>query len=293
MTVQLRGKSVLVTGVTSGLGRELAVVLTRRGAQVVGMGRREEPGLALQEELRRAGSSFAFVAGDITVRADCDRVVARCRSEFGQVDVLINNAANTRPTGRLEETTDEEWTGTLNPNLYGAFNMCRAVLPAMHAQRDGVIINIASIAGVQGLVRHAAYGAAKAGLIQLTRVLAVENSGRGVRANTIVIGSVETAGSNRARAQISANWAPAASGGPLAAMRMSVTEAAKAVTLLCSDDARPVTGAVLAVDNGYSAGWPFSTLMELGSSGLLPDAAPSGAPPRAAALAPGRVRDES
>jgi NAD(P)-dependent dehydrogenase (short-subunit alcohol dehydrogenase family) len=147
----------------------------------------------------------------------------------------------------------------------------------MQSRQEGVIINIASFAGVQGLVQHGAYGAAKAGLIQLTKVLAVENFGRGVRANAVIMGSVATEGNEAARASIAEgahghDWVPGRSrGGPLAPARMQPVDAARAVAVLCSDDAREITGASIAVDRGYSAGWLAATLIQLGVGGLLPD----------------------
>jgi NAD(P)-dependent dehydrogenase (short-subunit alcohol dehydrogenase family) len=278
VTVLLNGRVILVTGTTSGIGRGIAILFAQRGAEVVGMARRAEIGKSLERELDGHEGSFSFVQGDITHPDDCSKAVALTIERHGRVDVLINNAANTLPTGRIEETTDEEWIGTLEPGLRGTFNMCRAALPAMQRQQDGTIINVSSYAGIQGLSKHGAYGAAKAGVIQLTKVLAVENVEHGVRANAVIMGSVETEGWKAARASMSEEWDtvkngtdPPTAGGPLAAMKMQTEDVAKAIALLCTEDARCINGSTLAIDRGYSAGWHFSTMMKLGVSGQLPN----------------------
>jgi NAD(P)-dependent dehydrogenase (short-subunit alcohol dehydrogenase family) len=264
MTVMLNGRVVLLTGATSGIGRGIATLFVERGANVVGMARRAELGEALAKQLDGTSGSFFFVRGDITQEDDCQRVVEAAYQRHGRIDVLINNAANTGVLrGRVEEATDEEWARSIDTDLTGTFRMCRSVLPLMHRQGDGTIVNISSFAGVQGLIRHGAYGAAKAGVIQLTRVLAVENVAYGVRANAVIMGSVNTEGSNARRSSNSR--------GPLNAMRMEPADAARAIAILCTEDARSITGSTLAVDRGYTAGWHFSTLIQLGANGLLPD----------------------
>lgn len=271
MTVALSGRVVLVTGTTSGLGREIARVFTRRGAMVVGMARREEAGRELEQELEVCDGSFLFVTGDITRPDDCARAVEATVERFGRIDVLINNAANTRPTPRVESMTDEDWRGTIDPDLTGTFQMCRAVLPTMQKQGDGAIISVASTAGVHGLGNHAAYSAAKGGVISLTRVLAVENLDYGIRANAVVLGGVETEGFQRSMAT-TGNWvAGKSTGGILAKMRMQPESVAKAIALLCSEDAAEITGSTVAIDRSSSAGWHHAVMNQMGASGELPD----------------------
>jgi NAD(P)-dependent dehydrogenase (short-subunit alcohol dehydrogenase family) len=270
MTTSYVGKVILVTGATSGLGRALVTLLAGRAAHVVGMARRVEVGQALEQELAAAPGTFTFVEGDVTKPGDAERAVAAVVERHGRLDALINNAANTAPTGRVENTTDDAWRQILEPDLTGPFYMCRAALPVMQKQQDGVIINIGSYGGTQGLFGLGAYGAAKAGLLQLTRVLAVENADRGVRANAVILGSVETEGWRQSRALTGpANEQERPDDGPLGRMRMQPEEAAKAIAVLCGDDARVITGAELSIDRGYSAGWGFATLLKLGSSGQL------------------------
>lgn len=273
MTVSLEGKVAIVTGGISGIGLGIATTLMDRGALVVAMARRENTGLEVQATLTANGLPFTFVRGDVTSSSDCEHVVDSALAKHGKIDVLINNAATTLPTPSIEQVTEEEWDRALDPNLKGAFLMTKAVLPHMKARSDGVIINIASFAGVQGLFNHGPYGASKAGLIHLTKVTAVENFGTGVRANVVLMGSVATEGNARSRATASdGNWQEgASSGGIFGRARMQPEDAGRAICVLCSDDAREITGSEIAVDRGFAAGWASATLIRLAINGQLPE----------------------
>jgi len=274
MTVRLDGKVAVVTGGISGIGLGIARTLMERGASVVAMARREDTGREVEAALVAAGLPFSFVAGDVVSGADCERTIASALDRHGKVDVLVNNAATTLPTPSIEQVTEEEWDRTLDPNLKGAFLMTRAVLPHMKARHDGVIINIASFAGVQGLFNHGPYGASKAGLIHFTKITAVETFGTGVRANVVIMGSVATEGNARSRAAASGGkWEEGkSSGGVFGQARMQPEDAGRAICVLCSDDAREITGSEIAVDRGFAAGWMSATLVRLAISGQLPEA---------------------
>ena len=274
MTVRLDGKVALVTGGISGIGLGIARTLMERGASVVAMARREATGREVEAALVAEGLPFSFVAGDVASGADCERAVAHALERHDKLDILINNAATTLPTPAIEQVTEAEWDRTLDPNLKGAFLMTKAVLPHMKGRHDGVIINIASFAGVQGLFNHGPYGASKAGLIHFTKITAVECFGTGVRANVVVMGSVATEGNARSRAEASGGkWKEGeSSGGVFGQARMQPEDAGRAICVLCSDDAREITGSEIAVDRGFAAGWMSATLIRLAISGQLPDA---------------------
>ena len=274
MTVRLDGKVALVTGGISGIGLGIARTLMERGASVVAMARREATGREVEAALVAEGLPFSFVAGDVASGADCERAVAHALERHDKLDILINNAATTLPTPAIEQVTEAEWDRTLDPNLKGAFLMTKAVLPHMKGRHDGVIINIASFAGVQGLFNHGPYGASKAGLIHFTKITAVECFGTGVRANVVVMGSVATEGNARSRAEASGGkWKEGeSSGGVFGQARMQPEDAGRAICVLCSDDAREITGSEIAVDRGFSAGWMSATLIRLAIGGQLPEA---------------------
>jgi NAD(P)-dependent dehydrogenase (short-subunit alcohol dehydrogenase family) len=240
------------------------------------MARRPEPGRQLAAEIEADGGTFLFVAGDVSRTEDCEAAVAETRDRFGRIDVLINNAANALPFGRVEETTDEDWHAVVGPTLEGVLRMSRAVLPTMLDQDDGVLLSVASIAGVQALARNAAYGAAKAAVIQLMRVIAVENFGTGIRANTVIVGAAPTemaaAGMiDMGRSLRGPDWLPdpTAGGGALAAAMVDPEQLGRSIAVLCSDDAREINGATIAMDRGFSAGLLTSTALYLGAAQLL------------------------
>jgi NAD(P)-dependent dehydrogenase (short-subunit alcohol dehydrogenase family) len=160
------------------------------------------------------------------------------------------------------------------PTLEGPLFMSRAVLPAMRAQQGGVIITIASGAGIQGLATMGAYGMSKAAAIQLARVIAVENMEFGIRANALIVGAVATELSlaslvARGRDMFGDAWSPPAPDG-MDPMMIPPENLADAVLMLCSPEAREINGAVIAVDRGFSAGAYNSALIGLAAAGLLP-----------------------
>jgi NAD(P)-dependent dehydrogenase (short-subunit alcohol dehydrogenase family) len=270
---RLAGRAAVVTGVSSGFGRATALALAAEGARVVGMARREEPGRELEAKVRDAGGELVFVPGDVRQVEDCRRAVAAAADGFGRVDILVNNAgtAGTDPVAASHEVTEADWDDVVDTNLKGAFFCCRFALEHMVRQRDGVILNIASINAVQAVARMPAYNASKAGLLQMSNTLAVEYTELGIRVNAIVLGGGPTPtadGVSDAMAHLMRGEdyvrppRTGSSGGFEAFGRLVVT--------LCSDDARLITGAVIAVDRGISAGLLSSTMVYLRQGGLLP-----------------------
>jgi NAD(P)-dependent dehydrogenase (short-subunit alcohol dehydrogenase family) len=274
MSVDLTGQVALVTGATRGIGRALSLALAARGASIVGTARSPEPADSLREEIEALGSSFTFVRADAGCWEDCQHVAAAALEQHGRVDILLNNAGTSLPQVRIDEIEEEDWRAVAGPTLEGPLFMSRAVLPAMRARQGGVIITVASGAGIQGLATMGAYGMSKAAAIQLARVIAVENMEFGIRANALVVGAVATELSlaslvARGRDMFGEAWSPPAPDG-MDPMMIPPENLADAVLMLCSPEAREINGAVIAVDRGFSAGAYNSALIGLAAAGLLP-----------------------
>ena len=183
----LSGKVALVTGASKGLGREIALTLGRAGANVA-LFSRSKAGLQETESLLRdEGLRSMFLCGDVSNSTDVEEVVKRTVAEFGQIDILINNAAvNVRHP--LEEFNDEDWFKIINTNLTGSFFCIRAVTPYMKKQQWGRIINLGSMLGLIALPQRAAYCSSKAGLHALTKVSALELASFNITVNAIAAG---------------------------------------------------------------------------------------------------------
>jgi NAD(P)-dependent dehydrogenase (short-subunit alcohol dehydrogenase family) len=232
----------LVTGVSSGIGRAVAERLVADGATVVGL------------DLRAEGpDGVEVVAGDVTDRAAVDAVVAHAVAAQGRLDVVAN-VAGIPQFGRVDDLSDAEWQRQLDVNLTGPFTVCRAALPHLRATR-GCIVNVASIAGLQGQAYTAAYCASKGGLVALTRALAVELALDGVRVNCVCPAAVDTP----LLAEVAHRIPPDADPRLLDRLQMLMPglvtpgQVADAVAWLASDAAALVTGQALALDGGRSA----------------------------------------
>lgn len=244
---QLSGKVALVTGASSGLGAEVARLFAERGATVFGIARDTARLAAVFDEV--PGGAFASV--DITDPQACRDAVAECVARFGRLDVLVN-AAGFHQMRHTADVTDQDWAYDLAVNLNGPFYLCRAALPHL-LEAGGNIVNVASVAGVEGEVYSAGYCAAKHAVVGLTRALAVEFTRERLRVNVVCPGGMLTP-------QVTDFTAPQDPDYKLimriAAPRglMEPRDVAAVIAFLASDDAAAVHGAVYEVDNGKLAG---------------------------------------
>jgi meso-butanediol dehydrogenase / (S,S)-butanediol dehydrogenase / diacetyl reductase len=244
---QLSGKVALVTGASAGLGATTARLFADQGATVFGIARDATRMAEVFADL--PGSTFASV--DISSREACAAAVADCVERFGRLDVLANIAGfhKMRHTASM---TDEDWDVDLAVNLTAPFALCRAALPHLLAS-GGNIVNVSSIAGVEGEVYSAGYCAAKHGLVGLTRALAIEFTKEKLRVNAVCPGGMPTAQATEFEAPENADWDLIMR---IASPRgfMATEDVAKVIAFLASDDAAAIHGAVYRVDNGKGAG---------------------------------------
>ncbi|CAJ1581189.1 SDR family oxidoreductase [[Mycobacterium] wendilense] len=187
------GRVAVITGGGTGIGRASALVLAERGADIVLAGRREEPLKATAHEIEALGRRALTVPTDVTSAEECQALVDATVSEFGRIDVLLNNAGGGE-TKSLMKWTDEEWHQVLDLNLSSAWYLSRAAAKPMIAQGRGSIVNISSGASLLAMPQAAIYGAAKAGLNNLTGSMAAAWTRKGVRVNCIACGAVRTPG---------------------------------------------------------------------------------------------------
>ncbi len=248
--VQFEGKVVAVTGAAGGIGRELCRHFGGEGAAIAAFDK--SPAVVdFAEELRKAGIRAEAAVVDIGDAEAVANAFARLQASLGDVDILVNNAGvSSNPS--LDKTTPRDFAADVNANVNGAYNCCYAVLPGMKAKRAGAIVNIGSVNGLAAL-GDPAYSAGKAGMISLTRSLATEFGRFGIRANIVCPGTVRTpiwasriARNPKVLEQL-ARWYPL---GKI----VEPIEVMRAVAFLASDAASAITGAVLPVDCGLTAG---------------------------------------
>lgn len=246
------GRSVIVTGAGSGIGRAAALAFAAQGDRVVAADLNAEGAQAVVKEIEEAGGTAVAVTGDLSEQSVVDAVVAAAVERFGGVDVLVNNAAIMDRMSAVADVSDAEWERVIRVNLTAPFQLTRAVLPHMLAAGKGAIVNTASEAGLRGSAAGAAYTASKHGMVGLTKNLAVMYRKQGIRANAIAPGGTQTG--IVVDAEQGAHG-PAALGphfvnvGRLA----QPEEQAAAIVFLASDAASNINGVVLPVDDGWSA----------------------------------------
>jgi NAD(P)-dependent dehydrogenase (short-subunit alcohol dehydrogenase family) len=248
---RLTNKIAVITGAGTGIGRAIALSFTREGAKVALVGRRKDLLKAVAEE---AGGSTLVLAGDVSQRRDIDRILAETAAHFGGVNVLVNNAGILH-IGTAEEITEEQWDETFNINVRGLWLLSRSVLPHMRKAGGGSIINVASVLGINGARKRAAYAPSKGAVVLLTKCMAVDYGHENIRVNALCPSFVETdltAEVIRKAPDPKAVRAERISVHPLGRLGQPGDMAGLAV-FLASDESSWMTGATLPVDGGYLA----------------------------------------
>lgn len=244
----LEGKTALITGAARGIGKAIAIKFASEGADIAFTDLViDENALNTQKEIEALGVKCKGYASDASNFQQTEEVVAEVKKDFGHIDILVNNAGITKD-GLMLRMSESDWDKVLNVNLKSAFNFIHAVLPIMLRQRSGSIINMASVVGVHGNAGQSNYAASKAGLIALAKSIAQEVGSRGIRANAIAPGFIETAMTAALPEEIRKEWAakiPLRRGG-------KPEDIANVATFLASDLSGYVSGQVIQVDGGMN-----------------------------------------
>jgi 3-oxoacyl-[acyl-carrier protein] reductase len=244
----LTGKTALITGAARGIGKAIALKFAQEGANIAFTDLViDENGKQTEAEIAALGVKCIGYASNAADFAQTEEVVNAVKEEFGQIDILVNNAGITKD-GLMMRMSEAQWDAVIAVNLKSAFNFIHACTPIMMRQRSGNIINMASVVGVHGNAGQSNYAASKAGLIALAKSIAQELGSRGIRANAIAPGFIETAMTGALPEEVRKEWCakiPLRRGG-------QVEDIANVATFLASDLSSYVTGQVLQVDGGMN-----------------------------------------
>ena len=244
----LTGKTALITGAARGIGKALALKFAEEGANIAFTDLViDESGEETRKEIEAKGVKCLAYASNAANFEETAEVVKKIHEDFGTIDVLVNNAGITKD-GLMLRMTEAQWYAVINVNLKSAFNFVHACLPIMMRQRGGSIINMSSVVGVHGNAGQANYAASKAGMIALAKSVAQEMGSRGVRANAIAPGFIETAMTHQLSDEVRKEWMkqiPLRRGG-------QAEDVANVAVFLASDLSSYVTGQVIQVDGGMN-----------------------------------------
>ena len=253
MSPELEGKVGLVTGGTSGIGRDTAILFAKVGAKVAVAGRREAEGQETVDLIRAAGGDGLFVKTDVTRASEVDALVRKTVEKFGRLDVAFNNAGTEGVWIPIARQSEEDFDRTININLKGVWLCLKYEIRQMLRQGGGgAIVNAGSVYGLIGSVGAAAYSASKCGVLGLTKTAALENARNGIRVNAVCPAAVETAMADRLFGapkihEHAIRYHPIGRFG-------TPREIAQAVLWMCSDCASFMTGQSLVLDGGFLAG---------------------------------------
>jgi NAD(P)-dependent dehydrogenase (short-subunit alcohol dehydrogenase family) len=254
--MRLAGKTALITGATSGIGKATAILFAEEGAGVAVIGRDDDRGRAVEEEICSAGGQAIFVRADVRRADDCRRAVGETVDAFGRLDVLFNNAGVYVANDAIG-CSEEEWDAQVDTSLKGTFLMSKFALPHMVAQGSGSIVNCSSGWGLVGGEKAAAYCAAKGGMVVMTKAMALDHGRQGIRVNAVCPGDTDTPMEREDAKSRGLSWDEyvrwAVEGRPISRMA-SPEEVARAVLFLASEESSFITGAALPVDGGGVAG---------------------------------------
>lgn len=244
------GKVVLITGATSGIGEATAYAFAKEGAKVFFCGRRENLGKRVEAKIAEFGGAATYFKADVRNEAEVKNFVDAGVKKYGRLDIAFNNAGIEAPPKSIAELSLEEWENVMRTNITGVFLAMKYEVPYLLKNGGGAVINTASVGGHCGFASIAPYGASKAGVMQLTRVAAMELTDKNIRVNSISPGAVDTPMLRRALASWGTKPEEAAAGYPVKRLA-TAEEMARAVMFLASDEATIVVGTDFDVTGGY------------------------------------------
>jgi len=242
----LQGKNILVTGASKGIGRAMAIRFAQEGANIAFTYLSSvEKGVELENELAALGVKTIGYRSDASDHKAAEELINKVVSDFGTLDVLVNNAGVTKD-GLLMRMSEEQWDAVININLKSVFNLTKASVKQLMKQKYGSIINITSVVGIRGNAGQANYAASKAGIIGFTKSVALELGSRNIRSNAIAPGFIETEMTGTLDPKVIEEWSKSI---PLKRAGKA-EEVADCAVFLASDLSRYITGQVLQVDGG-------------------------------------------
>ena len=244
----LEGKTALITGAARGIGKAIALRFASEGANIAFTDLViDEGGKQTEQEIAALGVKAHGYASNAADFADTEAIVSQVKADFGTIDILVNNAGITKD-GLMLRMSEAQWDAVINVNLKSAFNFIHACTPIMMRQRSGSIINMASVVGVHGNAGQCNYAASKAGLIALAKSIAQEMGPKGIRANAIAPGFIETQMTAALPDDVRQEWVkriPLRRGG-------TVDDIASLALFLASDMSSYISGQVIQVDGGIN-----------------------------------------
>ena len=248
----MNGQVVLITEALTGIGRAAAIAFAKKGARVVVAGRRDEFGQALAKELRSLGSEAEFINADVRKEDDVRALVDKTVARFGRLDVAVNNAGTEGQVGPITDQTAESYAATFDTNVLGVILSMKHEVHVMQGQGSGSIINVSSTYGHEGAAGASVYVGSKHAVEGITKSVALEIAKSGIRVNGVAPGPTDTGMLTRFTGTPE-NKAALVRGVPMGRLGLS-EELANAIVFIASDEASFITGQILTVDGGKTAG---------------------------------------